>query len=158
MLIRRIVPNQQNCRRVQHIAHGSGASRLAVERRRQGRVVGGAVMIELLVPSTMRAEFRKKIILFVGSTVGSDHADAPPPSISRASRNRIPISSNASSQVAGVSFPFLRTSGCVRRSACCAKSKAKRPLTHRKSPLIPVLSRLSPRTISMPVSKRRTPE
>src|SRR6266550_7174866 len=29
---------------------------------------------------------------------------------------------------------------------------------HRKSPLMPLLSRLSPRTISIPVSARRTPK
>src|SRR5581483_4825456 len=81
----------------------------------------------------------------------------PPPSLSLISANFLPTSSNASSHVDGVSLPFLRISGCLIRSSLLAKSKAYRPLMHKKSPFVPLLSRLSPRTISMPVSERRTP-
>jgi hypothetical protein len=69
MLIRRIVADQQNRGRVQHVAHGSRSSRLAVERRRQGRVVGGAVMIDVVGLEHDAGKFRKQIIFFVGGAV-----------------------------------------------------------------------------------------
>src|SRR5258708_34822342 len=43
------------------------------------------------------------------------------------------------------------------RVSLFAKSKAYRPLLQRKSPLMPDLSRLSPRTISEPSEVERTP-
>ncbi len=43
------------------------------------------------------------------------------------------------------------------RSSWFAKSNAYRPLLHRKSPFMPLLSRLSPRTISAPSVVERTP-
>jgi hypothetical protein len=74
---------------------------------------------------------------------------AEPPRLSRTSLSLAGDQLAAASQVAGSSLPWaLRMSGLVRRSALSTKSKPKRPLAQRKSPLMPLLSRLSARTIS----------
>ena len=48
MLIRGVVADQQNRGRGQHVAHGGRLSRLAVQRRRESREVGGPMMIDVI--------------------------------------------------------------------------------------------------------------
>ena len=75
MLLRRIISDQQNRRRVVHIAHGRGGVRLCRKRRSKSREVGGAVMIDVVGPQHHAREFLQQIIFFVGGASRSDHAD-----------------------------------------------------------------------------------
>ena len=58
-------------------------------------------------------EFLQQVVLFVGCAVRSGNANRLP---AVAVANRLEICSIASSQVAGVSFPFLRINGWRNRS------------------------------------------
>src|SRR5205807_10272174 len=73
-------------------------------------------------------------------------ASLPPESY--AAFSLVAAASAASSQETGYSLSPLRTNGCRMRSTCLVKSKPNRPFTHRKSPLIPLRSRLFERRIS----------
>src|ERR1700757_1247669 len=68
MLIRRIVADDENGRRVVDLAHARCQSRLAVERRRQGREVGCAMMIHIVGLQHHPCKLRKQIVFLVGST------------------------------------------------------------------------------------------
>ena len=63
MLLRRIVPNQQNRRRGKNIGHAGGRIWLAAQRRRQGREVGRAVMIDVVGLQHYARELREQIML-----------------------------------------------------------------------------------------------
>ena len=124
MLVRRVIADKQDRGRGQYVAHRRGFSRLTMQSRGQSGVVGGPVVIHVV-----RFEHRR------GQTSTEDNSlrwscglirsrqRHLPPSWSRTSRKRLPISSNASSHVAGVSLPSLRISGCVRRSAMMREVK-----------------------------------
>jgi hypothetical protein len=75
------------------------------------------VMIDVVRLQDDAGELREQVGFLVRSPVEPMTPMADPPSISRASLNFFPTKSNASSQVDGVSLPFLRMSGWVRRSS-----------------------------------------
>src|SRR6267378_3756042 len=75
MLVGRIVADQQNGRCVEHFAHRGGDPWLAVQSARECSVIRSTVMVHVVRLEDHTGKLREQIILFVHSTVGSDHAD-----------------------------------------------------------------------------------
>ncbi len=159
MLVGGIAADEKDGAGGSDVAQAGGFAGVAGEGAGEGRVVGGALVIDVVGAENRAREFLQQVILFVGGAVGADDADgraaarvanffefAGGDSEARAPRWR-----------ARVCRAALRTRGCVRRSGLSTKSKPKRPLAQRKSPLMPLLSRLSARTISEPSLAWRTP-
>ena len=158
MLVGGIAADEQNGAGGGDVAQAGGFAWVPGEGAGEGCVVGGALVVDIVGVENGAREFLQQVIFFVGGAVGADDADG-----CAAARvaNLLELAAarrSACSQVAGSSLPAeLRTSGCVRRSGLSTKSKPKRPLAQRKSLLMPLLSRLSARTISEPSLVWRTP-
>ena len=66
VLLRRIVPNDQNRRRIVNISHAGSQSRLSMKRRSQSREVGRTMMINIVGVQHHARELLQQIIFFVG--------------------------------------------------------------------------------------------
>ena len=75
MLLGRIVADQQDRRRVEHVAHRGRGVWLAGQRRSESREVGGAMMVDVVGAQHQARELLQQVILFVAGAVGADHAD-----------------------------------------------------------------------------------
>ena len=75
MLLGGIVADQQNRRRGVDVRHAGGCIGLTAQRRRKGREVGRAVMIDVVGLQHHTREFRKQISFFVRGARRSDHSD-----------------------------------------------------------------------------------
>src|SRR6185369_17010051 len=63
------------CRSIEHVAHRSCLCLVPGDRFREARIIRCAVMIDVVGPEHHAREFLKQVVLFVGRTVGPDHAD-----------------------------------------------------------------------------------
>ncbi len=75
MLLGRIVADQQNRRRREDVGHAGSRIGLAAQRRRKGREVGGAVMIDVVRLQHHAREFRQQVRFFIRGARRADHAD-----------------------------------------------------------------------------------
>jgi hypothetical protein len=75
MLLRGIVPNQQRGRRGKNIRHARSRIRFSTQRRRQGREVRGAMMVDVVRLQYDSRELGEQIIFFVRSPRRTDHAN-----------------------------------------------------------------------------------
>src|SRR5437762_4413788 len=74
MLVSRIIPNQQNRRRVIHVAHRSCEVSFSVYRSGECRQVRRPVMINIVCLQNHARELLEKVILFVSGTRRADDA------------------------------------------------------------------------------------
>ena len=75
MLLGRIIPDQQNRRRVKYIAHAGGGFRFSRKRRGKSREVGRPVMVDVVGLQNHARELLQQIILFVSRAVGAHDAN-----------------------------------------------------------------------------------
>ena len=75
MLFGRIVANQQNRRRVVHVAHGRRALGLADNRGSESREVGRAVVVNVVGLEHHAGELLQEIALLVRGAVGAENSD-----------------------------------------------------------------------------------
>ena len=99
---------------------------VAGEGLREGYVVGGAVVVDVVGAEDGAGELLQQVGLFVGEAVAADDADgAAAAGVAQLARSFLPTWSSATSQLTGLSSPLgWRTSGWVMRSAWLAKSNA----------------------------------
>jgi len=105
-----------------------------------------ALVINIVGAENSTCELLQQIVLFIGRAV--EPITRWPCRLAVANLFDLPAAKrSACFQVAGSSFPFaLRTSGVVSRSGL-STNQTKSALAQRKSPFIPLLSRLSARTM-----------
>ena len=84
MLFSGIVSDQQNCRRIEHVAHAGGGSRLVLQGRGKSREVGGAVMVDIVGLQHHAREFLQQVVFFVGGAVRANDPDRLPAIVARA--------------------------------------------------------------------------
>ena len=147
-------------RRRREIAHGGETPRAAPalgprssrpnrHQRHQPRIVGGAVMIDIVGSDGGASDAPEQIIVLVGRVVRAVKADgfrrrsAP----ARAPAERRSLRAPPPRFRVGA-LALRRTRGCFSRCGWRVKSNPKRPFTHRNSLLKPERSRLFARRIS----------
>ena len=75
MLIRRVVADEQQRRRRQHLAHARRGVRVSEKRVYERWVVGRAVVVDVIGAQHQARKLLQKIIFLIGGSVGADHAD-----------------------------------------------------------------------------------
>src|SRR6516225_1182345 len=75
MLLSRIIADQQDCGRGGDIAHRRGRSRFSCQGRREGREVGGPVMVDVVGTQGQPGKLLQQIALLVAGAIGPDDAD-----------------------------------------------------------------------------------
>src|SRR5438105_3103896 len=74
MLLRRIVANQQDRRRIEHVAHAGARPRFFRHRGGKRRKVGGAVVVDIIGLKGYASELLQQIIFFVCVAVRSEYS------------------------------------------------------------------------------------